>query len=119
MTDKTAVNDAEKGLPKPRKPRRRRTGGGDVYRQDLGEEIAMLREVLFNVADLTMEERPVEEMLKLLDKISQACARLGTLLKTDRQLKPSGDLAQAFHEAVTIVNDPHKLQAYYRQKERR
>jgi len=112
------MNDANNDAPQPLKARSRRHRQ-DVHRQDLGEEIAMLREVLFNVADLTMEERSAEEMIKLLDKISQACTRLGTLLKTDRELKPSGDLAQAFHEAVTIVNDPQKLQAYYRQKDRR
>ncbi len=113
-----ANNSQPADAPVPLKARRRRHRQ-DVYRQDLGEEIAMLRDVLFNVADLTMEERSAEEMIKLLDKISQACTRLGTLLKTDRELKPSGDLAQAFHEAVTIVNDPQKLQEYYRQKDRR
>lgn len=84
----------------------------DVYRNDLREEIALLREVLFNVAELGSQTGAPDEMLKLLDKISQACTRLGTLLKTNLQLSPADDLTQAFNQALEIVNNPVKLQAY-------
>lgn len=84
----------------------------DIYRNDLREEIALLREVLFNVAELGSQTGAPDEMLKLLDKISQACTRLGTLLKTNLQLSPADDLTQAFNQALEIVNDPVKLQAY-------
>lgn len=91
----------------------------DGYRNDLSDEIAMLREVLFNVADLTSQERSPDEMLKLLDKISQACTRLGTLLKTNLQLTPADDLTQAFNQAIEIVNDPEKLRAYLNERNER
>lgn len=89
-----------------RKPRK------DVYRNDLREEIALLREVLYNVAELASQPSEPDELLKLLDKISQACTRLGTLLKTNLQLSPADDLTQAFNQALEIVNDPAKLRAY-------
>ncbi len=63
----------------------------------LRNEIQMIRGIMQRVLPLIDEVCSLQEMLKLLDSLSMASTRLATLLKTDVQLNPKGDLADALN----------------------
>lgn len=99
-----AMNEEISRTPRGRKPARKTTAAASES-GGLRDEITMLRQIIRQVTALADEERPLSEMLRILDKLSASCSRLATLLKTERALADDDQAIQAFKHALAEMID--------------
>jgi len=69
----------------------------------LGDEIRMLRATMRRVMAMAEEGRSLPELLRVLEGLAQASARLATLLKTQQALDSGQSVAGALQTALAEV----------------
>lgn len=70
---------------------------------DLEAEIEMLRGLMRQVDAAARGDKPLSELLHVLDMIGKSGTRLATLLKAQRDLAESPDIATAINDALAEV----------------
>jgi len=65
----------------------------------------MLRAIIRLLRELAYEERPLPERLRIYDALGRQATRLGTLVKTERQLGEGQDLTGTLNQALAEVID--------------
>lgn len=82
----------------------RRTGGGRTAAQaDLSGEIAMLRDLMRQLAERAEHDQDITDAVRILNALSQASARLGQVLRIQAQLGGGSDLAGEIRQAADLV----------------
>jgi hypothetical protein len=77
----------------------------------IGEEIEMLRRIIWRVYQLALAEQSLERLEHTAQTLSTAINRLGGLLKLQRQLGigERDEIMASFHEALELVTKELKL----------
>ncbi len=73
--------------------------GGD----SLTEEIRILRSIIRQVASMTGDDRPPNDLLDILRTVGEASARLATLIKAQHELVSSADLPSALNQTLALI----------------
>jgi len=82
---------------------RRRPRPPEADLQGLQDEIGMLRMVMRQVMSLADDGRSLNDLLHILDSLSQASTRLASLLKAERALGEEQELGSALNQALAEV----------------
>ena len=78
-------------------------------KENLGEEIALLRMLIQLVREQITEEIDIRQLLNVLDAVGKAATRLATLIKAQQALGENDQFADALAEAVReVVTDFNK-----------